>query len=365
MVTENDMFQALSGGKVALPPLTVNLIEREPKLKALATESYRPDALVGVANGRRRWKFLTELKARSTAQAFENALDAIRPAAAKARLNPMVLLPYLSPENLARLEEANVSGLDLCGNGIVIVPGTLLVVRTGQPNRFPRSEPIRNVYRGDSSLVGRALLFRPIYGAVGEIVSVIKNTGGNISFATVSKVLKTLEADLILGRSPKEIKLLQADKLLGQLVTNYRAPKVAERYVGKIALDERELPKALTEAANRIGAQLLLAGTASAARYSVLAREPVVTVYCNVAPKAILSAVGAPFEETDRFPNVDLMYTEDSPPYFESAKEGGVRYASPVQAYLELMAGDKRQRETADQIREYLLRRVREYGEKQ
>jgi len=34
-----------------------------------------------------------------------------------------------------------------------------------------------------------------------------------------------------------------------------------------------------------------------------------------------------------------------------------------VQTYLELMSGDKRQRGTAGQVREYVLRRVREYRE--
>ena len=65
------------------------------------------------------------------------------------------------PDAIGRLEETGVSGLDLCGNGIVIVKGELLVVRSGLPNRFPRSEPIRNVYRGDSSLVGRAFFPSP------------------------------------------------------------------------------------------------------------------------------------------------------------------------------------------------------------
>ena len=153
----------------------------------------RPDALIEVSWKRRHWKFIAEFKASATPQAFDNAVTAIRPAASKARLNPMVVLPYLSPESLARLELIGVSGLDLCGNGIVTVPGEVLVVRAGQPNRFPRSEPIRNVYRAASSIVGRAFLVRPIYRAVGEIVATVREKGGGVSFATVSKVLKTLK----------------------------------------------------------------------------------------------------------------------------------------------------------------------------
>lgn len=363
MIVENDIFQALSDGKIGLPPLAVSLLDRKPRLPALIDDPNAPDALVGVSWGQRRWKFLAELKAISTPQAFQNALAAIQPAATKTRLNPMVIVPYLSPDHLGRLEAAGVSGLDLCGNGIVTIPGEVLVARTGQPNRFPRSEPIRNVYRGDSSMAARVFLAKPIYRAVGEIVTTIREKGGHISFATVSKVLKTLEADLIVGRSSDVIKLLQADKLLDQLAASYRSPKVVERWFGKVNVSERELPKALAAAARRVGSRLLVTGAGSAPQYSVLGREPVVAVYCSAAPKDVLSAVGATFEETDRFPNVDLSYTSDAPPYFESANEDGVEYASPVQAYLELMAGDKRQRETAEQVRQYVLRRVSEYRE--
>jgi hypothetical protein len=361
MISEEAIFKALQEQRIQLPPLTVRLVKRQPRLRALAEDSYQPDALVELAWKRRRWKFLVELKAAATAKVFENALAAAQVAAQKARLNPMIVLPYLSPENLARLEERGVSGLDLCGNGIATVLGEVLVLRTGQPNRFPRSEPIRNVYRGDSSLIGRAFLAKPRYRAVGEIIKAIQARGGGISFATVSKVLKTLEADLIVDRSEGQIRLLQADKLLEQLAVNYRPPKVIERYVGKVDISERKLPKTLAEAAHRLGSRLVLTGAASATQYSVAAREPIVAAYCGVSPREVLASLGTRFEETDRFPNLDLTYTEDNPPYFESFEQDGLEYASPVQAYLELASGDKRQKETADQIREYVLRRVREY----
>jgi hypothetical protein len=364
MVTENDIFKALGNGTVQLPPMVVNLVKRPSASRKLAGDPYSPDAVVELSWKRRRWKFLADFKAAATPRAFESALTDVLPAAKKAKLNPMVVLPYLAPESLSRLEEAGVSGLDLCGNGIVNIPGELLIVRTGQPNRFPRSEPIRNVYRGDSSLIARAFLIKPIYSAVGEILTTINKNGGNISFATVSKVLKTLEADLIVSRSKEGIKLLQASKLLDQLAANYRPPKVVERYVGKVQIADGELSKRLAEGARQIGSRLEITGAASAANYSVLAREPVAAAYCSASPRDVLSALKVKFEETDRFPNVDLICTEDGPTYFEPVEKAGVQYASPVQAYLELMSGDKRQRETAEQVREFIVSRVRDYREK-
>jgi hypothetical protein len=152
--------------------------------------------------------------------------------------------------------------------------------------------------------------------------------------------------------------------LLDHLAANYRPPKIVERYVGKVEIAEGELSKRLAEGALRIGSRLQITGAASAANYSVLAREPVVAAYCSASPREVLSTLRVKFEETDRFPNVDLISTEDGPTYFEPVEKAGVQYASPVQAYLELMSGDKRQRETAEQVREFIVSRVRDYREK-
>lgn len=366
MLTEKDILQAIIDEQVEFPPLTVRLIRVQANKRISASRTYlSPDAQVEVSWGRRRWKFLVEIKAAATPKAFANALATVKPAAIKTKLNPMIVLPYLSPDKLAELEKLGISGLDLCGNGVVVVPGAVLVARTGEPNRFPRSEPIRNVYRGDSSFVGRVLLVKPKYQAVGEIVTTIREMGGSITIATVSKVLKTLEADLIVERSPNGIRLMQAEKLLDQLAASYRSPRLIKRWVGKVELGEAELSKSLAAGARSIDCRFVITGAASAVKYSVFAREPVVAAYCTVDPEKLLSAIAAKFEETDRFPNLDLIRTQDGLPYFDLIKQDSLEYASPVQAYLELMSGDKRQRETAVQVREYLLRRLKDYKKTQ
>jgi hypothetical protein len=86
----------------------------------------------------------------------------------------------------------------------------------------------------------------------------------------------------------------------------------------------------------------------------------VITAYSDQSPERLLSALGVRVERTERFPNLDLTWTDDATVYFDPQSRSGVPYASPVQAYLELMAGDKRQRETAEQVREYILRTLRE-----
>jgi hypothetical protein len=63
-----------------------------------------------------------------------------------------------------------------------------------------------------------------------------------------------------------------------------------------------------------------------------------------------------PGSQADRFPNLELIETEDETVYFDARHDGNSWWASPVQVYLELMTGDKRDRETAEQVKSLLLR---------
>ena len=100
-----------------------------------------------------------------------------------------------------------------------------------------------------------------------------------------------LEDELIVGRADGAITLLQPDKLLDLLSANFRPPVEKARYVGKVNLSERELQTALADTARRIGARFALTGAASATKYAVMAREPVVTAYCDCPPEELLAAL--------------------------------------------------------------------------
>jgi hypothetical protein len=187
----------------------------------------------------------------------------------------MLFMPFLSERQLQELEREGLSGIDLCGNGVVVVPDGLAVFRSGGKNRFPSSALIKNSYRKNSSMVGKIFLLFAGYEAVREIRTKINQRNllvtrwdkKPMSLSTVSKALKTLEDDLIITREGA-IHLLQPDKLLEKLRENYE------------------------------------------------------TVY------------------------------------FDTRREGDFWWASPLQVYLELMAGDKRDRETAEQLKALILNNV-------
>ncbi len=353
---EADLLNYLRQGQVRFPPLAISQIEPEVR-REVGGRYVILDALLTFRWVQREYPFAVEGRWLSTPRSLRDAIDTLRRKCSGTSLNPLVLVPYLGKEQLATLEAESVSGLDLCGNGIVVVPGELLVYRTGFPNRFPRSEPIKNVYRKNSSMVARVFLLRPDFGTVKEALKEITCRGGSVTLATVSKVCASLEEDLILQRSRdaetrgRRLRLLQPEKLLDRLAENYEPPQVTATFTGKTSLAADELRDAVASWAEATGGRAALTGACSTGAYAVMAREPLQAFYCSDL-RGLLGWLGERVRETPRFANVSLLETRDEFVYFD--RRPGLT-ASPVQTYLELASGDKRDRETAEQVRRAIL----------
>ena len=179
--------------------------------------------------GSQSFKFAAQFKPRSTPPLFQEALRRARQSTEKLSCYPMIVLPYLRPQQLDELQQMQTSGLDLSGNGVVIIPEKLFVLRTGSPNMFPESTPTKYAYRGTTSLVARVFLCRTTYESLSDVVDETQNRGANVAISTVSKALKRMEEDLVVERRDGEIRLVQADKLLQKLAENYQRQRFDAR----------------------------------------------------------------------------------------------------------------------------------------
>ncbi|MEZ0390134.1 MAG: hypothetical protein ACAI34_23850, partial [Verrucomicrobium sp.] len=131
-LTESTMLSYFKVGEVFLAPLVVRTA------LILTGSGEKADARVGLAmpDGQEVFQFVVEAKTRATPQAIQLAVAQARSAASEQGEWPMILVPYLAPERILELEKEGVSGVDLCGNGVVVVPGRLWVVRVGEPNLY-------------------------------------------------------------------------------------------------------------------------------------------------------------------------------------------------------------------------------------
>ena len=262
------------------------------------------------------------------------------------------------------LQEQQVSGIDLSGNALIMVPGEILVSRTGAPNKFRRAGVIKNVYRKNSSIVPRVFLLKPQYDSITEVMDEIKSRGGSITQATISKVCSSLDQDLVIERTKgqlprtRSLRLIQPDKLLELLTENYAPPSINQRLTAKTTLTPDQFCRRLMEWRREAAAKVALTGSSSAGQYAVMAREPIQSFYCSNLER-LLKQLGPDLEETSRFPNIEFLETDEDFVYFDTRDNLA---ASPVQTYLELMRGDKREQETAEQLRKTILQPLKKKG---
>ena len=325
-------------------------------------------------------RYVCDYRARSTPQSIERILLALKPVAAAFGLPPLVIVPFLSEERLIRLERDGVSGIDLSGNGVLLAP-EFCIWRSGQPNRFPEAQPIRNIYRGNSSLFARCFLLRGEFPTLSSLrdyaqrrLSPEENdpTTKKMTIGTASKVVKALEEDLIVRTSDNRLTLIDGDALLERLQANYR-PSSKVRVEGKTPLTPEQVWQRLAQAGRDYDAvpnptrlnyapdldkwkrtpqrslfRYVTTGLGSAAKYRVLSGPDKLSLYVpNLAAVADLIEL----RETHVFPNVELIEEKDDPVYFDARREDGAVWASPIQTWIELATDGPREREAAQSLR--------------
>lgn len=358
--TELEVHAWLQTGRLSLSPLRFRLRKTKPRYPGgIRTWDFE---LEGNWHDQKA-TFAVEYKQLSTPKAFDEALQQCKAAVLPAGRYALILLPYLRESQLEELERQGVSGVDWCGNGVVMVEDRFRVFRSGRPNQFATYAPIKNIYRKNTSMVARVLLTAARFASVQEVLAeVIRRdvlaaaTGATtMTLGTVSKALKQLEDELIIDRN-QEIRLLQGDKLLDRLQQNYEPPK-ARRVRLKVDCAFEQLPQYVSMRLEKGTGPLVATGLSSVAHYATMQREEILSLYCPDAKRLATVLEG---RETDRFPHLELVETAAQPLYFDARQEAELTWASPVQTYLELMRGDKRDRETADQVRAYILRRLKE-----
>jgi hypothetical protein len=343
MLSEKEARDLLHEGRVSPSPLELVVIA-----DGVPAVTGRADFLIDLVWKGERKGFVAEYKAVATPKKVEAAIREAKSYAAEHpdRL-PMVLVPHISKETAERLQEEEVSGLDFSGN-VVVIAGDWLVLRTEHPNRFPSSQPLKNVYEGKSALVGRVLLSRPTYDMVKEVRQEIERRGGSISMGTVSKVLKVLEGDLIVQKDGG-VRLIQPGRLLDRLASHYEGPTVGRRRTGKASLAGSFYDALLEEAAH---AGVRVAGRSEALYVIAPTSEERTFIYVSRLGNW-LDAL--PFQETERFANVEFAETDDEGVFFDTQERDGFPWCSKLQIYLELVQGGKRERDAATQLRDDLL----------
>lgn len=353
--SESEMISQLAASPLELAPVTLTM---QPTAR---TQFANCDAVATATWDGGGATFAIECKRLATPKEFATAVLQVQSWSLPEGTLPMLLLPYLKPEQLDELERLKISGVDLCGNGVITIPGRLMVYRTGQPNRFRSSAPIKNVYRGKTSLVARMFASQQSFPTVQALRDAIierdpiarSGLESAIGLSTVSKALKTLEQDLIVAREDDgAIRLLQRNQLLNELMKENQPLEAEDCIRLKADVSDDNLVEWIAGKIDSLDIPVSATGLSSTSQYAVMQRGPIMQLYTPDI-SAVATALAAP--EADRFENIVLIKSKRAVDYFDSRWDKSFRWASPLQTWLELMRGDKRDREAAVQVRKLLL----------
>ncbi len=308
----------------------------------------RDDARIFVTWGR-DWKshFAVKFNALSTPRALRAGMDEARRAAAVTGGQPLVATPYLSPRALDDLEAAGVSGVDLCGNGLIIIPGRTYIRLSGQPNHYPQSQPLANPYSGRSAMVARMLLAEPAWPGLDALRAAIQEGGCAISLPQTSKAVRALVDDLVVTKSGRAIRQVSQLSILDRLGDAWRG----------VAHPSKTLLWRLPEGQEVVGAlkrwpypDWAITGASSAPRYAAMAQGGPRQVAVRDLGRATASLDGTP-ETIAGFAELLFVETQQDGYYFMNETDtDGVRWASKLQTWLEMNNGDARQRQVAQDI---------------
>jgi len=286
-------------------------------------------------------------------QRFKKSMEG----ALKGGLLPLLVTSYLSDGQLDELEAAEVSGIDLNGNGLLLA-SDLYVRRTGAKDRRKVDMPVSTVYRSwkVASLVPRLFVAEVRFPTVQSVLDachgrMIRVNGGEppLHLSTVSKALTLLEKDLVVGRSGRETRLLDPERLLARLVGAYRPPVATARFVGRTRLPAAQVWETLRQLR---GVRAVTTGRGTAPRHTDLAGADLLQLYVSDAAQ-VVTAVAA--TATEAFPNLELIETGEEGVYFDARDDAGVVWASPLQTLLEISAGGAREVEAAKALRARML----------
>jgi hypothetical protein len=218
---ESEIINEFTNQGDIFQPLRVKSIERQYRIS-----NYVIDAVIEftIQDGL-SFKAAVEFITISTPKSISQKAKMLREYASEFKtknLIPMIIAPYISKKESERLREEGISWIDLSGNMLIKASPSIYIERAGKPNKYPDTSPIKNIYQGTSSLVCRALLLNPEgFSSLYEVVNFINERNGTITLATVSKVLKSLEENLIVDKVKGKIRVKNPAILLENLAESY------------------------------------------------------------------------------------------------------------------------------------------------
>ena len=341
----------------AVPGLQLESIEHEPTVGSI----YQIDGLIHVRYAGGPYVLVVEVKRDGAPRFVRSAVYQLESYVAQLRHSaktndgrhfiPMLISPYLSPQSRAICTDHGVAYLDLLGNARIAF-STVYIERAVADRPRSEARALRSIFAPRASAILRVLLRDP--DRAWRVADLAKEA--NASFGHVSNVRKAL-----LDREWLEVRgdgaiLTQPDALLKTWRRTYRRP-AGRSITGYTQLHGSQLDDRLRGKLNPNPdlPRAIYALDSAAHWLAPFSRSGTQSFYADKLGAELLKQ-RLKLRPAARGANVVLRIPTDES-LFDDASEPGpsVFCTSPVATYLDLWAGNERQREAAEHLADKFL----------
>ena len=299
--------------------------------------------------------FAIELKAAPrTALVKQWAVDLSRRVSQSGRdAVPVLVVPYMGETVARTARDAGISWMDLSGNADIRAKGLLIHVE-GRPNRFARRGRPSSAFAPKSARIARTLLLDPNRWWLQADLARETKLGRGFT----SRIVHRLAADQLIENSDDgSLRPRSAEALMDAWHGEYDFRKHHVLRWHHAARGGAELTSVVAQALQHDGHKYAFTGLAAAWAYDPFAMFRLVTVYLEDSRGLDgIRALGA--REEERGSNLWVVLPNDEGVFDGSRSLNGVRYVSPVQAWLDLASMPERAQEAAERVRKFWLKEM-------
>jgi hypothetical protein len=279
-----------------------------------------------------------------------------------------LVCPAISPRSQRLCFERRVDFIDLAGNVFITVPGKLLLQRVGLESRQDISPSFyRNPFSGKSSRVLRVLLQKRKSWTLTELTEELASESRRsqcglsfeVSFSLASRVLRSLEEELLVARRNSMILVPEPRELLTRWAQDYkdrykwylrRSFKISNPF----GPDLRSVRKGLDKWVK----PRCYAFTGSAAAGVTAPFVDVDEIDVFVSDEAGVENLRASVSGTSIGPDLRVIYAYDAGVFMYSTSKEDIPLVSDIQSYLDLFARGGRDLKQADYLLEARIESV-------
>jgi hypothetical protein len=298
------------------------------------------------------WHFLVKAKAQGTPIAVRSAIAQIQqgvPLTDPMSL-PLVVVPFMGELGAEACKKADVSWLDLSGNGWI--KGTGLRIRVeGIPNQYRKRGRTSNPFAPQASRLTRFLLINSDRAfSQQELKERLVLDPGYLS-----RLIKRMCAEGLLRKDASgRIRVEQPDLLLDVWRDGYHIQEY-ERIQGHLpARSGEHALEQLVQRLDKLPFIYAVTGLAAAWIHTGFAGFRLVSLYMDPTPGWNLERELG-FEQTDRGANLWIIRAKDDGVYEGQTQVNRANVVHPLQAYMDLKDHPERASEAAANLRERFL----------